>query len=131
MKYIAIRRIKIKSLLGYVNIPYGAVLSCESGVLTLDNVPICGDHSQNAYRYFARNDDGNGLERGELTSLIVKTLANNDENHQSRWDIIWEDAICQKYKRKDYDDYWLWSHDFYNADINDIRHIASILDIKY
>lgn len=130
MDYIAIKRARFFSLSGNVNIPYGTKTNCENGILSIEGNPLCGDHSQNAYDFFARDDDGNGLLRGKLTQEIQKTLAKQDKDHQSRWDKVWEDPICQKYKRVEHADYWLWNHDFFNAEITDLRHIANLIGAK-
>ena len=130
MDYIAIKRARFFGLSGNVNIPYGTKIDCEDGILSIEGKPLCGDHSQNAYDFFARDDDGNGLLRGKLTQEIQKTLAKQDKDHQSRWDKVWEDPICQKYKRSEHTDYWLWSHDFFNAEITDLRHIANLIGAK-
>lgn len=128
MKYITIKRTRITCISGDLNLPYGTQADCFDGVISYNNKPICSDHSQNAYDYFARNDDNNGLERGKLTQFIRKTLEQRDKSYQSRWDKIWADPICNKYKRVDYDDYWLWSHDFYNAEISDLIHIKNLIE---
>ena len=130
MDYIAIKRARFFSLSGSVNIPYGTKIDCANGVLSIDGKPLCGDHSQNGYDFFTRDDDGNGLERGKLVQAIRKTLKNRDENHQARWNKVWADPICQKYKRADHTDYWLWNHDFFNAEIADLHHIAALVGAK-
>ena len=130
MEYITFKRAKIIGITGEVNIPYGTPIYCENGYLFTPDAVICTDHSQNAYDHFMRNDDGNGLERGKLTQNIRKRLAKRDKNYQDRWDKIWEDKLCQKYKRPEYIDYWLWNHEFYNAPIEDLQYIANLIGIK-
>lgn len=130
MDYIAIKRARFFSLSGDVNIPYGTKIDCTDGLLSIDGNPICGDHSQNAYEFFARDDDGNGLERGKLTQAIRKTLAKRVKDHQAKWDKVWADPLCQKYKRADHADYWLWNHEFFNAEVADLRHIAALVGAK-
>ena len=83
-----------------------------------------------AYEFFAQNDDGQGLLRGKLIQTIKSTLAKHDKAHQDRWDKIWDDPRCQQYKCSDRDDFWLWNHDFYNAEIEDLKHIAKLIDAK-
>lgn len=84
--------------------------------------------SQNAYDYFARNDDGKGLERGKLTAEIIKLLNNRtDGKYQDRWDRIWDDLSLLKYKRPEHDDYWLWNYDFFNASIEELNRIKSMI----
>lgn len=128
--YITTKRFKGQAITSEVNIPYGTEVQCVIGYIVHDNLPICADHSQNAYDYFARNDDGKGLERGKLIQEIKKVLSKKDDEYQARWDKVWENEVCQKYKRVEYSDYWLWNHEFYNAEIEDLRHIAGLLSIK-
>lgn len=130
MKFIIHKRFKGKAICGEVNLPYGTEVQCEDGILTIEGNPLCSDHSQNAYEYFARNDDGNGLERGKLTKDIIKTLSKRDKFYQDRWNKVWEDALCQKYKRTEYEDYWLFNYDFYNAPIEDLRYIKALITTK-
>lgn len=130
MTYITTQRARFVSLSGPVNLPYGTEVQCEEGVLTLDGAPLCGDHSQNAYDFFSRNDDGNGLERGKLIQSIRKVLEKRDKGYQARWDKVWADPLCRKYKRKEHADFWLWNFDFYNAEILDLRYIAALVGAK-
>lgn len=131
MEYITIKRARFNGLDGVVNLPYGTAVNCESGLFaTKTGEWLCADHSQNAYDFFARNDDGNGLERGKLTLAIRKVLSKRDRKYQARWDKVWASSICQKYKRTEHADYWLWNHDFYNANIFDLRQIAALVGAK-
>lgn len=130
MDYIAIKRARFFGLSGDANIPYGTKVNCIDGVLSIEGKPLCGDHSQNAYDFFTRDDDGNGLLRGKLTQAIQTTLRKRGKDHQARWDKVWADQICQKYKRIEHTDYWLWSHDFFNAEVTDLRHIANLIGAK-
>ena len=56
--------------------------------------------------------------------------AKHDKAHQDRWDKIWDDPRCQQYKCSDRDDFWLWNHDFYNAEIENLKHIAKLIGAK-
>lgn len=130
MDYITIKRARFQSISGPVNLPYGTEIQAEDGFLTIEGAPLCGDHSQNAYDFFARNDDGQGEERGKLIQAIRKVLEKRDADHQTRWDKVWADKLCQKYKRAEHADFWLWNHDFFNASIPDLRHIAALVGAK-
>ena len=99
-------------------------------VLLYNGKPVCAVFSDCAYEVFAQNDDGQGLLRGKLIQTIKSTLAKHDEAHQDRWDKIWDDPRCQQYKCSDRDDFWLWNHDFYNAEIEDLKHIAKLIGTK-
>jgi hypothetical protein len=129
--YIARRRARFKSCDGQqVNIPFGSVLENQGGFLMWHGVRACVDTSQNAYDFFSQNDDGKGLERGKLVGAIVTTLKKQDEAHQHRWNKVWSDKLCQKYKRPEHEDYWIWSFDFYNAPVEDLRYIAGLVGAK-
>lgn len=123
MEYVCFRRFKDNAICGKVNIPKGSLLYIDNGYLIYNGDTICSNTSQNCYEYFARNNDGNGIVRGELTQKIIKVLAKRDNNYQKRWDKIWSDMSLLKFKRKEFDDYWLWNHEFYNASINDLEYI--------
>lgn len=128
--YITVKRAKLKTISGDVNIPYGTGLQVGGNVLLYDGKPVCAVFSECAYKYFAQNDDGQGLFRGKLVHVIKATLAKKDSLHQERWDRIWDDPICQKYKSDNRDDFWLWNHDFYNAEIDDLKYIAKLVGAK-
>lgn len=128
MDYICFKRFKQNALCGEVNIPYGTKLDEINNVISYFGNPICYIKSQNAYDYFARNDDGKGLERGKLTAEIIKLLNNRkDGKYQYRWDRIWDDLSLLKYKRPEHDDYWLWNYDFFNASIEELNRIKSMI----
>lgn len=134
MKYIAHKRFKKEAICGPVNIPAMTELECEDGIIIYKNGIVCYEDCETSHQFFARNDDGNGMERGRLTQSIMSTLAKrdsvNDKAYQARWDKVWDDQVCQAYKRPDSDDYWLWNHDFFNADIDVLRHIAELVGAK-
>lgn len=128
--YITHRRFRQKALCGDVNIPSMTACEVKDGVIFCSARPICAVTSENAHQYFAINTDGNGMERGNLTQAIQKRLAKRDAQHQVRWDKVWEDPICQQYKRTDHVDFWLWNHDFFNAPIDDLLYIADLVGAK-
>ena len=129
--YIVTRRAKIDGIGGYVNLPYGTEVSVDNnGFICYQGRPICADTSENAHIYFSQNDDGNGVRRGSLVRAIKNTIERRDSNYQNRWDKVWKDPLCQKYKIPEFDDFWLWNHDFYNADIEDLKYIANLIGAK-
>ncbi len=130
MKYIVHRRFKGTAITGQVNIPAMSVCDEVGGVIFYKDKPICYATSENAHQFFACNDDGQGMVRGKLTQAIQVALRRRDAHYQERWDKVWNDPVCQKFKRPEDDDYWLWSHDFFEADINELRHIAFIIGAK-
>ncbi len=133
VKYIAHRRFKDVALCGNVNIPAGTEVELDHGILVWKDRPICKVTSESAHQYFACNEDGCGMLRGKLTQAIQNTLAKGDSNdakHQERWDKVWNDPACKKFRRKEYKDYWLWNHDFFEANIMELRHIAWVVGAK-
>ena len=40
---------------------------------------------------------------------------------------VWADPLCQNYKRPEHEDFWIWNHDFYDAPVEDLRHIAALV----
>ena len=130
MKYVVHRRFKDIAFCGDVNLPAGTECEKCGDAIIVDDKPICLATSENAHKFFARNDDGQGMKRGKLTRAIERILSKRDQRHQERWDKVWDDEVCQKYRRTDYDDYWLWNHDFYNAEIEDLEYIAKLVGAK-
>ena len=131
MRYIVTRRFRGKAICGEVNLPYGTTCEEHDGILVLeDGRRLCAVTSQNAYDHFSRDDDGHGLERGKLVHDIRRTLERRDAKHQARWDKLWADEVANRLRRKDSPDFWIWSFDFYNADIPDLKHIANLIGIK-
>ena len=126
MKYIVYKRFKERALCGEVNIP--AMTQCEecNGVIYYNNLPLCITSSQNAHDYFSINEDGKGIQRGKLIHNITSLLRKRDKNHQKRWNLIWEDSKCQRYKSSEHSHHWLWNHDFYNASIEDLTYIWNL-----
>lgn len=130
MKYITYRRFKDKAICGNVNLPAMTVCEENNGYISYNGKMLCAATSENAHQFFARDDDGAGMLRGKLTQAIQKTLAKRDANYQSRWNKVWDDPACQSYKRIEDDDFWLWNHDFFNANIDTLQHIAKLVGAK-
>ena len=131
MCYIVTRRFRGRTICGAVNLPYGTACETQDGYLMLeDGRRLCAVTSQNAYDHFSRDDDGMGRERGKLVQDIRRTLERRDAKHQARWDALWADEVANRLRRKDSPDFWIWSFDFYNADIPDLKHIANLIGIK-
>lgn len=131
-KYVTTKRYKKLAQCGNVNIPYGTECVVVNNHIICDKGTICFVASQDAFDYFSQNDDGNGLERGRLTQAIIKRLERKeyDTTYQKRWDKVWDDPVCQKYKRSDFADHWLWNYEFYNAPLFDLQYIARLVGAK-
>ena len=134
MTYIVTRRFRAKTMSGIVNLPYGTACELRGETIYHGGKPLCFATSENAHQYFARNDDGNGLKRGELTQEILRLLSNRKDKvkgragtRQEAWGRIWADLSIRKYKRVEFADYWLFNHDFYNAPVEDLEYILKIV----
>lgn len=127
MQYIVHKRFKGHAICGDVNLPAMTICEKVEGMLMLNGKPVCAAISENAHQYFARDDDGNGIKRGNLTQRIIKLLSKKDGLYQKRWDKVWADPLCQKYKMKEFANHWLWNHAFYNAAIENLVYIANLI----
>ncbi len=126
MTYITIKRYRRDDKRGRFNIPYGTRLEGRDGCLWYNGRDVCGDHSAVMREYFARDDDGRGLKRGKLSHDIVSALKGGAD----RWAAVWNDSLCQKYRKPVQEDYWLWSIEFFNAPIADLEYIADLIGLK-
>lgn len=116
-------------------VPYGTVCESEGEIITKDGNALVLATSENAHQYFARDDDGCGLERGRLTQAIQASLrapakqesAANRQKRQAAWERIWGDPKLQQYKMREHADYWLWNHAFFNADIETLEYILQVI----
>lgn len=137
--YVVVQRYKRgkNPICGDVNLPYGtkckAIPQGNERAIVCDEGILCYVSSQDAFDYFAQNDDGMGLERGSIVHKIVSHLRKLNQKPEQKaavWKKIWNDPVCLKYKRPEYVDYWLWNYDFYNADLHDLRYIAKLVGAK-
>lgn len=130
MEYIVHRRFKSKTISGEVNLPVGTVCEEIDGHIFFNNKLLCYVESENAHQFFARNNDSNGLLRGKFTQNIQNSLSKRDNNYQERWDKVWSDPICQTYKREEFSDFWIWNHEFFQADVKILKYIVNLIEIK-
>lgn len=65
------------------------------------------------------------LERGRLTSSIIAAVSKQDKAHETRWAKLWADTTACRYRRGDHVNFWVWSHGFFDAPIEDLRHIEN------
>lgn len=127
--YVTHRRARFNAICGPVNIPYGTTVEAVDGFLERDGLRLCAATSESAHKYFARDSDGNGLERGQLTASIIATVSKRDKTHADRWKKLWADPLACRYRREDHADFWVWSHAFFEAPVEDLRHIAALIGL--
>ena len=130
MEYVTIKRFKRDGIGGHFNIPYGTKIQMHDWTLWHGNKPVCRVRSAAAHEYFACNYDGNGFERGKLSHAIIDALGGLTTKPDERWAKVFEDDLAQKYRRPEHHDYWLWSDAFFNAPIDDLKHIAALVGVK-
>ena len=132
-RYIVTKRFKGKAICGDLNLPFGTECFTKGETICCDKGVICSVKSQNAYDYFTLNNDGYGELRRRLIDSIFHALdrsKQSKESYDQKWEKVWDDKTCMKYKRADYDDYWLWNHAFYHAGIGELRYIAKLVGAK-
>ena len=139
MEYIVHRRLRGNTLCGVVNLPFGTVCELRGEIIYAKDKPLVICTSEKAHQFFARNDDGKGIERGHLTQEILtvlhpidigegatrKQIAKAQEYEKFReraWMRIDGDPALKKFKRVEIEDDWIWNHDFYNAEISDLQY---------
>lgn len=130
MRYITHRRYKGNTVCGRVNIPAMTEVEEQNGLIYYNGLPVCVARSDVGTSHFCRNDNEDGMERGRLTREITSRLVRHgigDTNNDKRWRKIWSDELCQKYKRDDFADYWLWNYDFFQAPIEDLQYILALI----
>lgn len=130
-RYIVISDFNKSSICGQVHLPYGTICYAYDGFLYCSMGKLCAITSQNAYDYFSQDDDGNGLIRGKIVKkildIIQKSKSDNIKN-AAIWNAIINDTTCRKYKRTDFNDFWIWNYEFYNANLQDLEHIMEVIN---
>lgn len=137
MRYLVIKRFRGQCLSGTVNLPYGTVCERDGEMITKDGNALVVATSENAHQFFARDDDGQGLERGKLTQEIQTRLSppplgkreskTEYEKRQAAWDRIWNDPELRPYKMREHADHWLWNQAFFDADVETLKYILQVI----
>lgn len=132
MEYITHKRYTKKALCRKeMNIPVGTRFKTISHfIATDDGKAICVTTSDDATRYFARDDDGNGIRRGAITYTISKgPKLHTDGSPFTEEDYKKLLELCDKYIMKN-NAAILFKNDFYMADIDELEDIVNTLDLK-
>lgn len=135
MEYICYKRYNKTAICEKkVNIPPGTKFNTSGQfIVTPDNQVICAITSFSAHNHFARNDDGQGLRRGQLVWSISSSPRINKDNNGVRWSFDEQNLIREKYShflKQPYFDTILFNHDFYNAEISELEEMAKDLNIE-
>jgi len=129
MQYVCGKRFKGEGLAGHFNIPARSCLSVNAiGRICYKDRAVCSRSSTVAHDYFAKDDDLFGIERFTLTQEIRKLLEGaKTETHLKRWAAVEDDALCDKYRKHEHEDHWLWNDDFYGAPVPDLEYILKLI----
>ena len=125
MQYIVHTDFNGKAICGEVTLSAGTECTEINGIIYHNARALCRVGRENAYKYFARNNDGNGLKRGELIKTIKDTLAINDEHSYERWHRVMNCPVCKQFDGNPNGDRWEWNLAFYNASIPTLEHMAN------
>ena len=69
-------------------------------------------------------------ERAYLINNITKLLSlptPDDSKVKERWEVLWNDTWANGFRRKDFEDFWLWSNKFYDAEEEDLRKLYKLI----
>ena len=136
MEYIVHHRFKGVAACGQeMTLPYGTRLQTIGDFIATDSgQAVCFTTSEIAHKYFARNDDGHGLERGALTYAIAygpcrKTSADGHVYRFSPEEIEMLETRYAHWLRPDASTI-LFNQAFFDAAVPELRLVASLLKIK-
>lgn len=115
------------------HIRVGERLPCIAGRIARHNASVCLVTSYVAHQFFAIDDDGRGMERGALTYAIAfePREREHDDGYIYRFSQDELDMLCRDYPQ------WLkqqapllFNHEFFEADVDELRKLAERLGIK-
>lgn len=142
MRYVVHRRFNKRCLCGCVNLPYGTVCELDGETIEYKDKTLVFATSEDAHQFFARDDDGRGLERGKLTQDIISSLRTVEiaagasptpkQEKQQRlrdeaWERIWGDEKLHKFRVREFENDWVWNHAFFNAEIEELQYIKKVI----
>lgn len=128
MQYITHKRFHKMAACGEeMNIPYSSTFNTIAGFIANGNKAICRTASLDAFMHFARNDDGNGIERGKLTYDIAYAdrKVRREDGIQYRFTDYEIKMLVEEYPHflKKTGDFILFNYDFFNAEIEELREL--------
>lgn len=130
MEYICHKQYKKTGASGIeYNFPYRKKLQNIGQFIAYENAAVCTVTSDDAFRHFARNDDGNGLERGKLTYDIAYAPKKPNKDNGFRFTDKQAKMLKRYYKKYLMNtDVILFNEAFFNADIEDLQKIKVRLE---
>lgn len=107
-QYLVTKRFKGRAVCGRLNLPFGTKCMEKKGWICCDEGIVCNTRSENAHDFFTWDGDGCGEKRRKLIDGISRNLdgsRQSKEAYDAKWEVVWNDDTCLKYKRKEYSDY--------------------------
>ena len=130
-QYMVRKRIRTLSRTGEkVNIPYGTMLKCVNGIIYWKDYILCNDDCQMQKDYLVQANSPDVSQRAYLIDEILKLLSlptPDNPKVKERWQILWKDPWANEFRRKDFEDFWLWSNKFYDAEEADLRKLCKLI----
>lgn len=130
-QYMVRKRLRTLSRTGEkVNIPYGTMLKCVNGIIYWKEDILCNDDCQMQKDYLVQANSPDVSKRAYLINGILKLLSlptPDNPKVKERWQILWKDPWANEFRRKDFEDFWLWSNKFYDAEEADLRKLCKLI----
>lgn len=130
-QYMVRKRLRALSRTGEkVNIPYGTMLKCVDGTIYWKDDILCNDDCQMQKEYLVQANSPDVSQRAYLINKILKLLGPptpDDVKSKERWEVLWKDTWANEFRRKDFEDFWLWSNKFYDAEEEDLRKLCELI----
>lgn len=130
-QYMVRKRLRALSRTGEkVNIPYGTMLKCVNGIIYWKDDILCNDDCQMQKDYLVQANSPDVSQRAYLINDILKLLnlpTPDNPKVKERWQILWKDSWANEFRRKDFEDFWLWSNKFYDAEEADLRKLCKLI----
>lgn len=130
-QYMVRKRLRALSRTGEkVNIPYGTMLKCVNGIIYWKDDILCNDDCQMQKDYLVQANSPDVSQRAYLINDILKMLSlptPDNPKVKERWQILWKDPWANELRRKDFEDFWLWSNKFYDAEEADLRKLCKLI----
>ena len=130
-QYMVRKRLRALSRTGEkVNIPYGTMLKCVNGIIYWKDNILCNDDCQMQKDYLVQANSPDVSQRAYLINDILKLLSRSTTDSpkvEKRWELLWKAPWANEFRRKDFEDFWLWSNKFYDAEEPDLRRLSNLI----
>ena len=144
--YIVCKQFNNKGISGFISLNKGKQIEVIDDYLCHNNKRICYIKSQNAYDYFANNDDNKGLIRYEKThqikdifkelitdynNQVANIIQENSEATEEELNTLISQVEDKAREFIEETNISLNSYEFYNASIEKLDELLSIISKKY